>query len=96
VVNFAKHQNPHCKEAPSTIPAPCKHGASTSVARLIPDSGFSDSGYLIPDSLRSSSERSLRPSYSERAHPDRLKANEQNKRQLKQVTAGLIAGVPRG
>jgi hypothetical protein len=27
--NFDKHQNPHIKEAESTIPAPCKHSAST-------------------------------------------------------------------
>lgn len=45
VVNFTKHQNPHCKEAPSTIPAPCKHGASTVPAVLTPDSGL-----LTPDS----------------------------------------------
>ena len=29
VVNFKKHQNPHVKEAPSTIPAPDEHGAGT-------------------------------------------------------------------
>ena len=47
---WAKHQNPHVKEAASTIPAPCEHGASTVQASeiperagLIPDSGFSDS-----------------------------------------------------
>lgn len=28
VNNFRKHQNPHCKESASTIPAPCAHGAS--------------------------------------------------------------------
>jgi len=50
VLAFAKHQNPHCKEAASTIPAPCKPGASTKNSgtsradSLIPDSGFSDSG----------------------------------------------------
>lgn len=54
VLNFKKHQNPHCKERGSTIPAPCENGASTVqapcnneastvVAHLIPDS-------LIPDS----------------------------------------------
>jgi uncharacterized phage protein (TIGR02220 family) len=62
VVNFAKHQNPHVKEAASQIPAPDEHSASTvqeaeipEQAGLIPDSpipltdsGFSDS--LIPDS----------------------------------------------
>jgi hypothetical protein len=36
---FAKHQNPHCKEPASTIPAPCAHS-----------SGPADSGFLIPDS----------------------------------------------
>ena len=45
VVNFARHQNPHCKEAPSTIPAPCEHSASTVAAVLTPDSGL-----LTPDS----------------------------------------------
>ena len=49
VVNFGKHQNPHCKEQASLIPAPDiyhastvqapdEHGSSTEVARLIPDS----------------------------------------------------------
>jgi hypothetical protein len=45
ILNFTKHQNPHIKEPPSTIPAPDEHGASTVQAHLIPDSGF-----LIPDS----------------------------------------------
>lgn len=55
VLKWAEHQNPHVKEAPSTLPAPDKHGASTVLeqgkaspeperAGLIPDSGF-----LIPD-----------------------------------------------
>ena len=65
VVNWAKHQNPHLKEAKSTIPEkpvvePCqvKTGASTMQA---PDKNSSfpadslslDSGFLIPDSLSS-------------------------------------------
>lgn len=55
VVNFGKHQNPHCKEQASTIPAPDMHGASTVQApdknRTCPaDSLFSDSLNLIPDS----------------------------------------------
>jgi len=60
ILNFTKHQAPHCKEKASEIPAPDKHGASTVQAPdkhgakevqeqcshpLIPDSGF-----LIPDS----------------------------------------------
>lgn len=46
VVNFTKHQNPHVKEAPSTIPAPCLSGASTVPAQEIP----APAG-LIPSSL---------------------------------------------
>ena len=60
VINFSKHQNPHKAEKESTIPpnentgkhhastmqTPCKHHASTVLARLIPDSLN-----LIPDSL---------------------------------------------
>lgn len=67
VVNFSKHQNPHCKEPASTIPAPCEHSASTVPAVLIPDSGYliPDSPSLIPDSLRSSSSQSLLSSSSE-------------------------------
>jgi hypothetical protein len=54
VLAWAKHQNPHCKEVASTIPAPCEHGASTMPAPeipvragLIPDSQIPDS--QIPD-----------------------------------------------
>ena len=36
VNNFTKHQNPHIKEAASTIPAPCSHGSSTILAGLNP------------------------------------------------------------
>lgn len=59
VVNFAKHQNPHCKEAKSELPAPCnaasspdpepapdKPGASTV---QVPDNP--EPTGLIPDSL---------------------------------------------
>ena len=46
ISEFRKHQNPHMKEQPSTIPAPDKHQTSMSVAHLIPDS-FN----LIPDSF---------------------------------------------
>jgi len=55
VVEFAKHQNPHMKEAASTIPAPCKHGASTVQAteqhEASPADSLSlDSPSLIPES----------------------------------------------
>jgi hypothetical protein len=54
VLQFKKHQNPHVKEVPTTIPAPDEHqastvlapgqtGTSTEVARLNPESLFLDS-----------------------------------------------------
>ena len=62
IVQWGRHQNPHIKEPPSTIPEPCETSASTvqalcdaqpkpELAGLIPDSGF-----LIPDSLNSSTD----------------------------------------
>ncbi len=67
VVNFSKHQNPHIKEAESTIPAPdlhhiftdhavteepCKSGASTVQAPTYTGTSPADSLLLIPDSLK--------------------------------------------
>jgi hypothetical protein len=45
VLAFNKHQNPHCKEAASMVPAPCKHSASTE------NSGARPADSLNPDSL---------------------------------------------
>lgn len=70
VKNWSKHQSPHIKEAASTIPAyeapsastvpaPDRHCASTSVAALTPSSLTPDSGLLTADS---SSLRSQDPS----------------------------------
>lgn len=63
IVNWDKHQNPHVKEAPSTIPArgdssiaieqaSDEHQSSTVQAPEIPERAglIPDSGYLIPDS----------------------------------------------
>jgi hypothetical protein len=47
VLAFKKHQNPHCKEAASTIPAPCEHSASTEISGTSP----ADSLNPITDSL---------------------------------------------
>lgn len=50
VLNFTKHQNPHVKEAPSTIPAPGEHGASTVQDTTQTGTSPADSLLLIPDS----------------------------------------------
>lgn len=65
VVNFAKHQNPHVKEAPSSIPAPDKHSASTVQAQCSPQREperaglIPDSGFLIPEKAASNESASL-------------------------------------
>ena len=71
VLNFDKHQNPHVKEAASTLPAPdepgakpgidpmqarCKHGASTGPTGLIPS-------LLIPSLLKQERPTSRVPSW---------------------------------
>lgn len=49
ILTWDKHQNPHMKEAQSTIPAPCLHSASPVQAPTKADTSPADS--LIPDSL---------------------------------------------
>ena len=49
VLAWAKHQNPHIKEAKSTLPAPDEHHACTGQAPAKADTSPADS--LIPDSL---------------------------------------------
>jgi hypothetical protein len=49
VLNFEKHQNPHCKEPASSLPAPDSPGASPVLVSGKPSSSPADS--LIPDSL---------------------------------------------
>ncbi|MBK7082330.1 MAG: hypothetical protein IPH55_16930 [Betaproteobacteria bacterium] len=45
VLAFTKHQNPHVREGPSTIPAPDKHSAST-----VPSPEIQEPARLIPPS----------------------------------------------
>jgi hypothetical protein len=58
VLSFAKHQTPHVKEVPSTIPAPDQHQTSTMQTQdqhpLTPDCLLltPDSGLLTPDSSK--------------------------------------------
>lgn len=54
VLAWSKHQNPHMKEAKSTIPAPCLSGASTVQAPAKAHTSPADS--LIPDSLQEPTE----------------------------------------
>lgn len=51
IENFSKHQNPHCKEPESTIPAPYKHGASIVQEQNQNRSSPADSLNPITDSL---------------------------------------------
>ena len=51
VQNFVKHQNPHCKEPESTIPAPDLHCTSPVLISNKNGSSHADSLLLIPDSL---------------------------------------------
>lgn len=69
VVNFTKHQNPHVKEAPSLIPAPDEHSASTVQASEIPERAglIPDSGFRIPDSPKQAA--SLDQPETREAHP---------------------------
>lgn len=54
VRTWHKHQNPHCKEQASAIPAPVEHGASMVQAQCLNKSGTEVAG-LIPSSLIPSS-----------------------------------------
>ncbi len=56
VLNFTKHQNPHCRESGSTIPAPGEHSACTVQDQGEHRTGPADSLLLIPDSLNPPSE----------------------------------------
>lgn len=50
VTHFLKHQNPHVKEVPSTIPAPCKHQSSTILAPDQHHTSPAESPLLNPES----------------------------------------------
>lgn len=51
IVKWGEHQNPHIKEAESTIPAPCKNSASTVQATTSTGTSPADSLNPITDSL---------------------------------------------
>jgi hypothetical protein len=69
VAEFAKHQNPHVKEAASSLPAPEKPGACTVQAEEIPERAGLIPSLLIPDSPTPSKQdqKTLRPSLREDA-----------------------------
>ena len=69
VQNFAKHQNPHCREPESTIPEPGKHSASTGQVSDEHRTGPADSLNPLTDSLSLIPEENhCSPSASESAH----------------------------
>lgn len=84
IVEFAKHQTPHMKEAASTIPAPCKHSASTVLEPDQNESSPSDSGFRIPDS--SNSTQGERPQRGEDSLP---REREEVRASVEPTTAGL-------
>lgn len=61
ITNFHKHQNPHMKEAESTIPAPDSHGANMVIAPEEHGSSPADSFNLIPDSLNLDTDSLYKP-----------------------------------
>jgi hypothetical protein len=62
VVKFKKHQNPHVKEAPSTIPAPGEHSANPVQVPVEHGSSPADSGFLNPDTPSLTAESNPPPS----------------------------------
>jgi hypothetical protein len=81
VVNWDKHQNPHIKEAASTIPAPDMHDASTVQA--------SDEPCLIPRSLDSLIPRSL----DSLIPKDNTAAREGDVDDMTELERGLVAEI---
>jgi hypothetical protein len=74
IINFAKHQNPHAKEAASTIPAPDKTGASTVPVPEFPERApeIPERARLNPSSLNLTPESlNLNPSSIEAVEPFR-------------------------
>lgn len=51
VTNFTRHQNPHCKEAASSIPAPCEQQSSTVQAQCSYRADTGNSGTSRADSF---------------------------------------------
>lgn len=97
VLAWAEHQNPHMKEAASTLPAPDKHQTSTVLtpdeqsplpeqAGLIPSS-------LIPDSLISDSKEEKSPRKREPALPCPEDVDEQVWKDWVQLRKGKRAAV---
>lgn len=79
VLAFTKHQNPHIKEAESTIPAPGstvqapdEHGASTVEDTTQTGTSPADSGFLIPDSIKNTSSGKPDPAPTDPDSPEGL------------------------
>lgn len=75
VQNFSKHQNPHVKEPPSTIPAPDEYRTSTVQEPEGTGSSPADSGFRIPDSGLPYPEE---PAQAPETPPEPIKGDEAN------------------
>lgn len=84
ITNFAKHQNPHKKEAPSEHPGPdmAENCASTVQAPEIPEQAglIPDSPFLIPDSPSKATVQPTAAPRSTAVHFDRFWAAYPNKK----------------
>lgn len=66
IPKFEKHQNPHVREAASSIPAPDEHSACTVLAPVEHGTSPADSSFLIPDSKK----QKLPPTAGEKPPPE--------------------------
>lgn len=70
IPTWKKHQNPHLKEAASTIPAPCEHGASTVQKQCSHHASTGNSGTSTGNSGTSPADSGLRTPDSLNLTPD--------------------------
>jgi len=97
VLAWAEHQNPHMKEAASTLPAPDEHQTSTVLApdeeQPLPERAGLIPSSLIPDSLISDSKEEKSPRKRELALPCPEDVDEQVWKDWVQLRKGKRATV---
>ena len=87
ILAFSKHQNPHQKEAESTIPAPDKHRTSTGQATTKTGTSRADSLNPITDSLNPITTLSGKPDGDQPEKPKKPNETEQAKEALDYLNA---------